>query len=449
MNKQPSAPPAYGPFIATRQPLSRRLFLKGTGVALSLPLLDSMLPVFGRAAESATALTPGAKPRRMLAICNNLGLLARNFLPKGGGRTYVPSAYLQELQEHRNDFSVMTGVSHPAVDGAHKSDAVFLTGAQHPGSGSFRNSVSLDQLVAEKIGIATRFPSISLGVNTQTRGLSFTDRGVAIPPQDKASEVFKQLFLQGSPAQIEAQVRQLDSGRSILDSLSEQAKKLQHRAGPRDRDRLDQYFSSVRDLEHRMQVSRGWEYKAKPVVTAPVPVDPGSPAEFMGKAKLMYQLAQLAFETDSTRTIALFLDSAASPALDVPGATITEGYHNLSHHSSSPDRLGQLKAIETWHMKLLAKLYTDLKAVREADETLLDRTMVLYGSNFGDSNTHVTANLPLIFAGGGFKHGQHLEFDSTRNTPLANLFVSMMHRMDLEVDKFSSSTGTLRGLEMT
>ena len=198
-----------------------------------------------------------------------------------------------------------------------------------------------------------------------------------------------------------------------------------------------------------MQVSRGWEYKAKPVVNVPVPVDPSSPAEFMVKVRVMYQLAQLAFETDSTRTIALFLDSAASPALDIPGATITEGYHNLSHHSSSLDRLGQLKAIETAHMKHLAKLYTDLKAVREDDESLLDRTMVLYGSNFGNSNTHVTANLPTIFGGGGFKHGQHLEFDRIRNIPFANLFVTMMHRLAIDVDKFSSSTGTVRGLEAT
>jgi hypothetical protein len=375
-------------------------------------------------------------------------LLERNFMPKGGGKSYVPSDYLKELQEFRNDFTVITGISHPAVDGAHKSDQVWLTGAQHPGSGSFRNTVSLDQFVAEKIGIATRFPSISLAVNAR-RGMSYTDQGVAIPPQDQASEVFKQLFLQGSPAQIEAQVKKLDSGRSILDSLSEQAHKLQDRAGPRDRERLDQYFSSVRDLENRMQVSRGWEYKPKPVVKVPVPVDPTSPAEFMRKVEIMYSLSQLAFETDSTRTISIFLDSAASPALDIPGATIIESYHNLSHHSSSPDRLGQLKAIETAHMKHLAKLYKTLKAAQEGEETLLDRTMILYGSNFGDSNTHVTANLPTIFAGGGFKHGQHLEFDRLKNVPLSNLFVSMMHRMAIDVDKFSSSTGTLRGLEFT
>jgi hypothetical protein len=325
----------------------------------------------------------------------------------------------------------------------------FLTGAPHPGSSSFRNTVSVDQKVAERIGTLTRFPSISLGVNTRSRSLSWTDRGVAIPPQEKAAEVFAQLFLQGTPAQVEAQVRKLDSGRSILDSVSAQAQRLQHDASARDRDRIDQYFSSVRDLENRLQVSKGWEYKPKPVINARPLTDPGTPAEYQAKTAVMYRLAQLAFETDSTRTITLFLDSTSSPALEFPGATITEGYHNLSHHSNSPDKLGQLRAIETEQMKLLAKLYSDLKAVPENNETLLDRTMVLYGSNFSDSNTHMTHNLPLIFAGGGFKHGQNLECDTSRNTPLANLFVSIMHRLGIAVDKFSTSTGSLRGLELT
>jgi hypothetical protein len=344
---------------------------------------------------------------------------------------------------------VFSGVSYPNVDGGHPAEVCFITAAPHPGSGSFRNTISLDQYMAEHIGMLTRFPSLTLAVNTRSKSLSCTGTGVAIPPEDKAAEVFKQMFVQGSAAEVDATLRNLQAGQSILDTVASQAKRLENEVGAEDRTRLDQYFSSVRDLENRMQVSKGWEYKAKPVVNVQLPPDPTSPAEFMRKTEIMYQLAQLAFETDSTRTIAVFLDSAASPPLDIPGATITEGYHNLSHHSSSPDRLGQLKAIETAHMKALAKLYGTLKAVKEGDDTLLDRTMVLYGSNFGDSNTHVTANLPTIFAGGGFKHGQHLEFDRLRNAPFANLFVTMMHRLAIDVDKFSSSTGTLRGLEMT
>ncbi len=251
------------PYLAFRRPMDRRRFLRGAGVALALPFLDSM----------ASAQTPAqsAKPRRMLGICNNLGLLADQFFPAGGGRDYVPSPYLKLLQEHREDFSVFTGVSHPNVDGGHPADVCFLTAAPHPGSGSFRNTISLDQHIAEQIGILTRFPSLTLAVNTRTRSLSWTGTGVAIPPEDKAASVFKEMFLQGSPAQIDAQIRKLDTGRSILDTISGQAKDLQASVGARDRDRLDQYFTSVRDLEHRLQASKGWERKPKPVVNAPVP----------------------------------------------------------------------------------------------------------------------------------------------------------------------------------
>jgi len=183
-------------------------------------------------------------------------------------------------------------------------------------------------------------------------------------------------------------------------------------------------------------------------VNVPVPLDPASPREYMEKVKLMYDIARLAFETDSTRSIALLLDSVNSPAIDVEGMKITDGYHNLSHHGKSQEKLSQLKAIDHWHMKLLANLFGELKAVREQDDTLLDRTMILYGTNLGNANTHVTTNLPTIFAGGGFKHGQHLGFDQERNYPLPNLFVSMLQRMGLEVDKFASSTGSMRSLEM-
>ena len=440
--------PNPSPFVATRLPLSRRRFLRGAGIALSLPFLESMLPTFVRAASTSSPLAPTAKPRRMLAVCNNLGLLPDLFFPKGGVPDNTASPYLGLLREHRGDFSVFSGVSHPNVDGGHPADICFLTAAPHPGSSSFRNTVSLDQYMAERIGTLTRFPSLTLGVNTRTHSLSWTGTGVAIPPEDKAADVFKQLFLQGTPAQIEAQIQRLDTGRSILDTVAGQARELERGITARDRDRLDQYFTSVRDLESRLQASRGWERKPKPAVKAPVPVDPASPAAYMEKVKVMYDLARLAFETDSTRAITLMLDSVATPVLEIPDARITDGYHNLSHHGKSEDKRGQLKTIDELHMKLLAQLIADLKAVRETEDTLLDRTMVLYGSNFGDANQHVCTNMPTILAGGGFKHGRHLAFDTSRNYPLPNLFVSMLQRMGLEEDKFASSTGTMRGLEL-
>src|SRR5881394_2675426 len=439
------------PLVATRPALSRRKFLRGAGILLSLPMLDAMSPAFAAVAKRIAAdATPGGKPRRLFGICNNLGLLPDQFFPKDSGRDYELSPYLEGLKEHRNDFTVFSGVSHPDVDGGHPADNCFLTAAPHPGSGGFRNTISLDQYTEERIGHLTRFPSLTLGVNVQQgqRSLSWTGSGVLIPCEEKASEVFSRMFLQGTDAETEAQVRKLELGQSILDAVASQARDLQRNVGARDRDRLDQYFTSVRGLEQRMQMSREWERKPKPKVSAPVPLDPADPKAYMDKVKLMYDMARLAFETDSTRSISLLLDSVNSPAIEFGDVKTTDGYHNLSHHGKSKEKLAQLKTIDEWHMKLLAELFTELKSVKEQGEPLLDRTMILYGSNLGNANTHVTTNMPTIFAGGGFKHGQHLAFDMQHNYPLPNLFVSMLQRMGLETDKFASATGTMRGLEM-
>lgn len=443
-------PSTTGCFVATRRALSRRQFLRGAGVVLSLPLLDSMLPAFARGAASATGpVTSDGKPRRMFAICNNLGLVPDQFFPSQTGRNYALSPYLSHLAAHRDDFTVFSGVSHPEVDGGHPADNCFLTAAPHPGSGGFRNTISLDQFMGEHIGHLTRFPSLTLGVNVAqgSRSLSWTGSGVMIPCEEKASDVFRRLFVQGTPAEIDQQVRKLDLGKSILDTVAAEARSLQRHVTASDRDRLDQYFTSVRDLEKRMQLSREWERRPKPKVSAPVPLDPASPKEYMDKVKLMYDIARLAFETDSTRCITLMLDSVNSPAIELGDHTASDGYHNLSHHGKSDEKLAQLQAIDTWHMKLLAELVGGLKSAREDGDSLLDRTMVLYGSNLGNANTHVTTNLPTLFAGGGFRHGQHLAFDQERNYPLPNLFVSMLHRMGIPAEKFASSTGTMRGLE--
>jgi hypothetical protein len=440
-----------GPFVSTRRALSRRRFLRGAGILLSLPMLDAMTPAFSAVAKRMAAdATPGGKPRRFFGICNNLGLLPEYFFPKENGRAYQLSSYLELLREHRNDFTVFSGVSHPDVDGGHPADNCFLTAAPHPGSAGFRNTISLDQYIGERIGHLTRFPSLTLGVNVQQglRSLSWTGSGVLIPCEEKAADVFARMFLQGTKAETAAQVRKLETGQSILDAVASQAKDLQRNVGARDRDRLDQYFTSVRDLEQRMKMSREWERKPKPKVSASVPLDPASPKAYMDKVKLMYDMARLAFETDSTRSISLLLDSVNSPAIEFGDVKTSDGYHNLSHHGKSKEKLAQLKAIDEWHMRLLADLFGQLKAVQEDGESLLDRTMILYGSNLGNANTHVTTNMPTIFAGGGFKHGQHLGFDTQHNYPLPNLFVSMLQRMGLETDKFASATGTMRGLEM-
>ncbi len=431
-------------FIATRRACSRRAFLRGTGVALALPFLDAMLPAFSRGAD---ALPPS--PRRMLGVCNNLGLLPEKFFPEGTGADYRPSPYLELLSAHNDGFTVFSGVAHPDVDGGHPADNCFLTAAPHPGSGGFRNTISLDQYVAERIGHLTRFPSLTLGVNVSQgqRSLSWTGSGALIPCEEKASEVFRRLFLTGTPEEVRTQERKLELGQSIMDAVAGEVQSLQRDVGPRDRERLDQYFTGVRDLEKRLGKAREWEDKPKPVVKVAPPQDPATPREYMEKVRVMYDMAQLAFETDSTRLITLMLDSVNSPAIEVEGAQMSDGYHNLSHHGKSPAKLSQLETIDREHMKLLDKLFAGLKGAGEGSGNLFERTMVLYGSNLGNANTHVTSNLPVLLAGGGFRHVQHVAFDRERNYPLPNLFVSMLHQFGIDTDKFASSTGTMRGLD--
>ncbi|MBL9145563.1 MAG: DUF1552 domain-containing protein [Verrucomicrobiaceae bacterium] len=432
-------------FISTQRHVSRRQFLRASGIGLALPLLDAMLPAFSRAASAPP-------PRRFLGVCNNLGLLPEKFFPdaESVGRGYALSPYLEELKAHRNDFTVFSGVMHPDVDGGHPADNCFLTAAPHPGNGGFRNTISLDQFAAERIGHLTRFPSLTLGVNVQQglRSLSWTGSGALIPCEEKPSEVFKKLFLQGSAKQIAEAEKKLSLGQSIMDAVAGQAKSLQRDLGAHDRERLDQYFTGVRDLEQRLSAAQAWEKKPKPVVKAKPPEDPESPREYMDKVRLMYDMARLAFETDSTRLITIMLDSVNSPTIEVEGADINDGYHSLSHHGKSPKKLAQLEAIDREHMKQLGALFSHLKSTKETGGTVLDHSMILYGSNLGNANTHVTTNLPVLFAGGGFKHGQHLAFDRERNYPLPNLFVSALQRLGIEEDKFATSTGTMRGLEM-
>ena len=432
----------------TNKSLTRRTFLRGVGVGISLPLLDAMLPAVATASQKSQ-FDVNNPPRRMLGICNNLGLLPDQFFPNASGSQYELSPYLRLLEKHRNDFTVFSGVSHPDVDGGHPADICFLTAAPHPGSGGFRNTISMDQFIAERVGHLTRFPSLTLGVNVQKgqRSLSWTGAGVLIPCEEKPSSVYKQLFLQGSQKEIQEQLQKLKVGKSVMDAVEGQTKDLVRTLGPKDRDRVDQYLTAVRELELRLAASEKWEEVPKPKTTAPAPLDPSDPKEYMEKVRLLYDMSKLALETDSTRAITLLLDSVNSPTIEVQGADIQEGYHNLSHHGKNQKKLQQLEAIDQWHMRLLNELFVNLKSVKEGNETLLDRTMVVYGSNLGNANTHVTTNLPVLFAGGGFKHGQHLAFDTQDNYPLPNLFVSMLQRMGLEVDRFATSTGTMRGLQ--
>ena len=414
---------------------NRRTFLRAAGASLALPVLES----FGAASSSQSS------PRRMIAINQDLGFIPKLFFPKGEGRNYELSNYLEKIAGHRDQFTVFSGLSHPGVDGGHRADKSFLTAAPHPGRASFRNTISLDQLIANEVGHETRFRSLSLGIN-DTRSLSYTQAGVEIPTIKSASELYKKMFLQGDQKAMAAQVERLKRRGSILDVVMGQTQDLNRRVSGSDRERIDQFQTAVRSLEKRMTEAQAWEARPKPKVEEDMPDYPSDKKQFFEMIRMMNDMSRLAFLTDSTRVITLFLGSVRTPGVHLRDGRTIGGYHNISHHGKDEQKLKQLAEIEVGQMELLGDLIQDLKDVEEADGTLLDNTMVLYGCHMGDANIHNNKNLPILLAGGGFQHGQHLAFNNQHNTPLCNVFVSMLQKMGLETDKFGSSTGTLTGL---
>jgi hypothetical protein len=413
--------------------LSRRAFLRGTGVSLALPFLDAMWP--HRALAAA-----GAAPKRLVTVCASLGIYGPDFFPKEPGLGYAPSPYLDLIKRHREDFTVFSGLSHPEQAGAngHTSEMTWLTSARHPGLGGFRNTISLDQLVAEKIGFETRFPSLQLGSGSGSQ--SYTRGGVMIPAESRPSKIFAQLFLDGTREEIALQQQRLREGRSIMDTVREEAKRFGTRVGAADRDKLDEYFTSVREMEQRLAKAEQWLKLPKPRVDAKPPQDVTDNADSIGRMKLLFELVPLALQTDSTRLITILVQGTNSVP-PVPGVSID--HHNLSHHGQDPEKIKQLALIEKAEFAALDGLITSLKEKKEGNGTLLDNTMVFFGSNLGNANAHDTRNLPLLLAGGGFKHGQHRAFDSQNNTPLCNLFVTMLQNMGVETDAFGSSTAKL------
>ncbi len=418
--------------------LNRRSFLRAAGITLALPALEAFAPLT-RAAASAGPI------RRLVACCTTLGIHGENLFPKQAGRGFELTPYLEPLKEFRNDLTVFSGVSHPEVDGGHSSEASFLSAAPHPGASSFRNTISLDQLVLEKLPPATRFSSLVLNTGNGGVGLSVSRSGVKVPADYKPSEVFKKLFVNGTAKEVALQSDRLRDGQSIMDTVAGDAKRLSARVTARDREKLDDYFTTVREVEQRLKLAEEWAKRPKPAVSVPPPTDVQNAADFVARTRLMFDLAHLALQTDSTRviTVAIAGHNSVPP---VPGITID--WHNLSHHGKDPEKLAQLRVIELEQMKLLAGFLAKLKASKEAGSDLLANTSVLYGSNLGNASSHDTRNMPMLLAGGGFKHGQHIAFDDKQNYPLPNLYVSVLQRLGIEAGKFASSTGTLRGLEL-
>lgn len=410
----------------TTRALARRTFLRASGVSIALPLLEAMRPAAAGDAEVRS-------PRRMVCIQTNMGILPRYFFPEGVGKDYTAGPYLQRLAAHREQMTVFSGVSLPGVTGGHAAQKCFLTGTPHPERGGFRNGVSLDQFAAEELGSETRFPSLVLAITNENATLSYTRSGAPIPSDKSPRRLFEKLFVQGRPEQVKARVESLRQGRSTLDFVADQAKRLNRQVSQADRQRLDQYQTSVRELERRLLAAEEWEYRPRPQVDVGIPEENNDPRQFVERSQMIFDVMKLALETDSTRTISLFIDTTV--------------IHNITHHGNRPEVLAELRGHEERQFDALNGFLTALNDTQEPETTLLDRTMVLYGTCMGSANSHSNVNLPVLLAGGGFRHGQHLAFDTENNYPLSNLYVSMLQRLGLAVDEFSSGRGTMRGLE--
>ena len=419
--------------------IPRRTFIRSAGISLALPWLDA----FGANAKRKSA---GKPPRRMVCICAPLGLYPDNFIPKETGKDYAPSPYLEILKQHREQFTVISGLEHAGMSSSfgHQASASFLTGVPGAGRPGFRNAISLDQAAAEHLGYLTRSPSLALS-GEGSGGLSWTRTGALIPADNSPSKVFAQLFLQGRANDVQEQMRRLEDGRSILDDVRTQAKSLRTGLGGEDRDKLDEYLTSVRELEQRMVNDESWAKKPKPKVDVEPPKDISNPTDLIGRTRLLFDLTHLALQTDSTRLITIML-AGSTGAPPIEGVNL--GHHDLSHHGKDPDKLEQLKIVEVETMKTVHDLLTKLQQSKEDSDSLLDRTTVFLGSNLGDGSSHSTKNLPVLLAGGGFQHGQHLPFDPGNPPPLCNLYVSILQRLGMETDKFGTSNGTLTGLSM-
>lgn len=414
--------------------LDRRTLLIGSGVSVALPFLSSMMPVYSQSTEA---------PQRFLACNAPLGFHTPYLYPDQSGRDYKLTPYLEKIKAHRKNFTVFSGVSHMNQSGknGHSSESTWLTAARRPGLAGFKNTISLDQLIAAKVGHLTRYSYLCL--TARGNGLSWTANGVPIPSEGSAVRLFKKLFVNGTKKEIEAQEKSLAKGKSILDTILIPTKKLEAKLDHQDTEKLEEYTTSIRDLEVRLSQNEDWVRKSKPAVKHQVKKDFDS-KDIIAKQNQLYDLIALAFETDSTRTVTFSLGGMNAVPDNIPG--VETDWHNLSHHGKDPEKLKELKLLETAEFGALNNFLNKVSSVKEAGRSLLDNTTLIYGSNLGNASAHSWMNLPLVVAGGDFKHGSHIAYDRKNNEVFANLFVQIAHKMKIDIEKFGSSTGhSLKG----
>lgn len=451
--------------------LGRRSFLRGAGAAVALPLLDAMVPI-----RTAFSAPTAPKPRRSVFVYIPNGVNGMTWQCTKAGRDYELSSSLKPLEDHKDELTVFSGLHHPNCLGqAHVCADTWLTGAgiEAQSGRKYENSVSCDQLMAEVVGAQTRFPSLELSVTAGTgqpfnsATLAFTRDGVPLPAEDNPKVVFQRLFAE-SVGGVEAQRAELTKRRSILDAVLADAKSLRGGLGNVDRSKLDEYLSSVRDVEQRIQRLDSWLDVPRPTLkkgeTEPFQRDV-SKSQAGDYWRTMFDLIVLALRTDMTRVVT-YMNGSETVGLAIPELKITQGRHNLSHHNGDPLVLERLSNSDAFLMEQFAGFLAALRTTKDGDEPLLDRTMILLGSGMSYGHSHSNSNLPIVLAGGrglGLKHGTHIDYNRPHlkqdytlsydewralcgkpkdsKARLSNVLLTMLQKMDVNAAKFIDSLG--------
>lgn len=434
----------------TKKHLPRRTFLRGMGATLALPLLDAMIP-----ASTALAQTAGKPIKRMNIVFVAHGMVMPRFTPPSVGALEL-SPILMPLKDFRNDLLVFSGLCQSLADfpgaGHAGASAAWLTSvrAKRTEGVDVRNGISIDQLAARQIGQDTILPSLELATEdftglvgacdvsfscTYINTLSWANETTPLPNEINPRIVFERLVGEGGTAAERA--ARMYEDRSILDGLLPELHRLTGRIGSGDRQTVDNYVQNVREIERRIQLaSRRNEEKSGELPVAPA----GIPESYEEHIKLMFDLQALAFQSDLTR-VSTFVLSRELTNRTYPDLGVPDANHMLSHHLEDPAKLLKLEKVQTWTMGLFADYLAKLRATPDGNGTLLDNTMVMYGSSMSNSNQHLHYNLPLILAGGGLKGGRHLAYPD--KTPMGNLLLTMLNKVGGHAESFGDSTGLL------
>lgn len=423
-------------FSQCKQP-DRRVFLRGVGVSLALPMLESLQP-----AAIADEQGPAATAKRFVCVAPDYGIYPQAFFPRETGRNYKMPDTLKMMERHREDMTVFSHLDHPGVGGGHACTRTFMNGMKASDAGGDRSRLlSLDQLIARNVGMNNRFPALVTGNGAP---ISYTEAGIPVPSVPTVDRFFNLLFVDEDANTKNRQRKALDDNASILDVLLEDSRSLQPQLASQDRDKLEEYLTAVRETERKLVRRKDWIEIPKPNAKPPKQdEDESEQSGYPYDMSLFFEIMVLALQTESTRVLTYQMPGGNRM---FPFNGVTMGYHTLTHHGKDPEKASQIQVIDRYYLTQLAGFVDRLKKTKDQEgRSMLESTIVLFGSGMGNASAHSSRDVPVLVAGGGLRHGNHHSFpkDAGKETPLSDLYVTLLKQLGIETDRFSSSSGDL------